>query len=127
MIKLTFVIRRKPDVESAEFHRYWREEHARLVATHAKTLRLRRYVQSHRIETPIDIALAASREITTEPYDGIAELWWDSIEDVVAVMSEEAGLAASTALLEDEARFIDLPTCAIWFNDEHEILVDPAV
>ncbi|MDX6582450.1 MAG: hypothetical protein QOI10_1634 [Solirubrobacterales bacterium] len=126
MIKLTFVIRRKPGVEAAEFHRYWRDEHAQLVATHAQTLRVRRYVQSHRIETPIDAALAGSREITGEPYDGIAELWWDSIEDLVAVMSEEAGVAASTALLEDEARFIDVPASAIWLNEEHEILVEPA-
>ncbi|MDX6587389.1 MAG: hypothetical protein QOI31_1862 [Solirubrobacterales bacterium] len=125
MIKLTFVIRRKPDVEVAEFHRYWREEHSQLVATHAKTLRVRRYVQSHRIETPVDMALAAAREITGEPYDGVAELWWDSIEDVVAVMSEEAGLAASAALLEDEARFIDLSACAIWFNEEYEISPSP--
>ena len=122
MIKLTFVLRRKPDVEVAEFHRYWREEHAQLVAAHAETLRVRRYVQSHRIETPIDIALAESRGITDEPYDGIAELWWDSIEDLVAVMSEEAGLAASAVLLEDEARFIDLPASAIWFNEEQVIL-----
>jgi uncharacterized protein (TIGR02118 family) len=126
MIKLTFVIRRKPEVEAAEFHRYWREEHAQLVAAHAKALRVRRYVQSHRIETPIDAALAASRGITGEPYDGVAELWWDSIDDVVAVMSEQAGLAASAALLEDEARFIDLPACAIWFNEEQEFLADPA-
>lgn len=122
MIKLTFVIRRKPEVEAAEFHRYWREEHSQLVSSHAKTLRVRRYVQSHRIETPFDTALAAPREITGEPYDGVAELWWDSIEDLVAVMSDEAGVAASAALLEDEARFIDLPACAIWFNEEYEIL-----
>ena len=124
MIKLTFVIRRRPDVDVDEFHRYWREEHSKLVATHAKTLRIRRYVQSHRIETPVDAALAASREITGEPYDGIAELWWDSIDDLVAVMSAEDGLAASAALLEDEARFIDLPACSIWFNEEHEVLAD---
>jgi uncharacterized protein (TIGR02118 family) len=126
MIKLTFVIRRRPDVEVAEFHRYWREEHSQLVATHAQTLRVRRYVQSHRIETPIDAALAASREITGEPYDGVAELWWDSIDDLVAVMSDEAGMAASAALLEDEARFIDLPASAIWFNEEYEMLAEPA-
>ena len=125
MIKLTFVIRRKPDLDVAEFHRYWREQHAQLVATHAKTLRIQRYVQSHRIETPVDGALAASREITGEPYDGVAELWWDSVEDLLAAMSEEAGVAASAALLEDEARFIDLPACRIWFNEEHEVLAGP--
>ena len=122
MIKVTFVIRRNPEVEPAEFHRYWREEHARLVTTHAETLHIRRYVQSHRIETPLDGALAASREIAGEPFDGIAELWWDSIDDLIAVISGEAGVAASAALLEDEARFIDLPACRIWFNEEHEVL-----
>ena len=126
MIKLTFVIRRKPDLGEVDFHRYWREEHAQLVAGHAETLRIRRYVQSHRIETPLDAALAASREIGGEPYDGIAELWWDSVEDLLAVMAEDAGIAASAALLEDEARFIDLPACRIWFNEEHEILTGPA-
>ena len=122
MIKLTFAIRRRPDLAPAEFHRYWREEHSQLVTSHAETLRIRRYVQSHKIETPLDAALAASREITAEPYDGIAELWWDSVDDVIAVMSEEAGVAAAAALLEDEAKFIDLPACAIWFNEEHEVL-----
>ena len=122
MVKLTFVLRRKPDVSEEEFHRYWRDEHAQLVSSLADTLRVRRYVQSHRVETPIDEAVVASREITTEPYDGVAELWWDSVEDLIAVMSDEAGLAASAALLEDEARFIDLPSSAIWFNEEHVIL-----
>jgi uncharacterized protein (TIGR02118 family) len=126
MIKLTFVIRRRPDLDEAEFRRYWRDQHSQLVATHAETLRIRRYVQSHRIETPIDEVLAASRGIDGEAYDGVAELWWDSIEDLVAVMSEEAGLAASAALLEDEARFIDLPACRIWFNEEHEIVAGSA-
>jgi uncharacterized protein (TIGR02118 family) len=122
MIKLTFAIRRKPDIDEDEFHRYWREEHAELVASVAETLRIRRYVQSHRIATPVDEALAVSREITAEPYDGVAELWWDSVEDLLEVMADEAGLAASAALLEDEARFIDLPSSAIWFNEEHEII-----
>ena len=126
MVKLTFVIRRKPEVAEEEFHRYWSEDHAQLVSSLAETLRIRRYVQSHRIETPIDEALAESRGITAEPHDGVAELWWDSVEDLVAVMSDEAGLAASAALLEDEARFIDLPASTIWFNEEHEILAGPA-
>ncbi len=122
MIKLTFVIRRRPDIEDAEFHRYWREEHARLVASLGETLRIRRYTQSHRIETSVDAAVTESRGITAEPYDGIAELWWDSVDDLIAVMGDEAGLAASAALLEDEARFIDLPASAIWFNEENEVL-----
>ena len=79
-------------------------------------------MQSHQISTAVDEALAAPRGITTKPYDGLAELWWDSVEEIVAATSTEEGLAAATALLEDEARFIDLPACAIWFNEEHEVI-----
>ncbi len=122
MIKLAFAIRRREDVAEEEFHRYWREEHGALVKSVAETLRIRRYVQSHRVPTVVDEALAAPRGITAAPYDGLAELWWDSAEDIVAATSTEEGLAAATALLEDEARFIDLPACAIWFNEEHQII-----
>lgn len=124
MIKLTFVLRRREDVDAEEFHRYWHEEHGPLVAGHAETLRIRRYVQSHRIETPLNAAIAELRGITDEPYDGVAELWWDSADDIVAVLGTEEGQAAGAALLEDEARFIDLPASSIWFNEEHEIVAE---
>ena len=38
MIKLTFCLRRLPHLSREEFQRYWREQHAPLVAKHAKTL-----------------------------------------------------------------------------------------
>ncbi len=47
MIKLSFCLRRKPELSRAEFQRYWREQHAPLVRSHAKTLRIARYVQLH--------------------------------------------------------------------------------
>ena len=51
--------------EPAEFHRYWKDEHGPLVRSVAQTLGIRRYVQSHTIDTPINDALQASR--STEP------------------------------------------------------------
>jgi hypothetical protein len=41
------------------------------------------------------------------PFDGIAELWFDSEEALVAASSSPEGRGAGTRLLEDERRFID--------------------
>ena len=122
MIKLVFMIRRREGMTRDEFQRYWREQHAPLVESHAGTLRIRRYVQTQARETPLDEALAASRESEPGLYDGVAELWWDSLEDLVEVFSSGAGQAAGAALLEDERRFIDLPRSAIWLGEEHLVI-----
>jgi uncharacterized protein (TIGR02118 family) len=122
MIKLTFVLRRRPDVDVHEFHRYWREDHAALVARHADALGIRRYVQTHRVDNPFDAPLNASRGSAAEPYDGVAELWFDSFEDVAAALETEAGRRAGAELLEDEARFIDLPASSLWFGSEHAVV-----
>ncbi len=121
MIKLTFVVRRRSDVEAEEFHRYWRDEHGPLVRSYTDALAIRRYVQVHRIDTPANDALRASRD-ADEPYDGVAELWWDDLDALAAATSTPEGVAAGRALLEDERRFIDLERSALWLGEEVEII-----
>jgi uncharacterized protein (TIGR02118 family) len=122
MIKMVFALCRREGMTREEFQRYWREQHAPLVKQHADTLRIRRYVQLHSRDTELDEALSASRESATRVYDGVAELWWDSLEDLVAAASTEEGQAASAALLEDEQRFIDLRRSVIWLGDENVVI-----
>jgi uncharacterized protein (TIGR02118 family) len=122
MIKLVFTLRRRDGMTREEFQRYWREEHAALVQRHAETLRIRRYVQTHARETPLDEPIATSREGEPGVYDGVAEVWWDSIEDLVAASSSEAGQAANAELLEDERRFIDLPRSPLWLGEENVVV-----
>src|SRR6266516_4744668 len=104
MIKLVFTLRRREGMTREEFQRYWREQHAPLVKRHAGTLRIRRYVQTHARDSDLDGLLAASRGSEPSFYDGVAELWWDSLEDLVAAYSTDAGQAAGAELLEDEQR-----------------------
>jgi uncharacterized protein (TIGR02118 family) len=122
MIKLVFTLRRREGMTREEFQRYWREEHAPLVKRHAETLRIRRYVQTHARDTDLDEVLASSREGKPRLYDGVAELWWDSLEDLVAGSSTEAGQAANAELLEDERRFIDLPRSPLWLGEENVVV-----
>jgi uncharacterized protein (TIGR02118 family) len=118
MIKLTFALRRLPRLSREEFQRYWREVHAPLVQKHATALRIRRYVQLHTESTELNSALQTSRG-GPEGYDGVAELWWDSLEDVAAATASPAGQAAGRELLEDERRFIDLARSPLFFGREH--------
>ena len=121
MVKLVFCARRLPSLTRPEFQRYWRETHGPLVRSLAAALRIRRYVQLHTIETPANDALRASRG-GPEPFDGVAELWWDSPDDLQAAVSTPEGQRAGQLLLEDERRFIDLANSPLWLGEEVEII-----
>ena len=122
MIKLVFMVRRREGITREEFQRYWKEEHAELVQRHAGLLRIRRYVQTHARDTDLDDALAGSRGSEPRQYDGVAELWWDSIDDLVQAATSEEGQTAQQALLEDERRFIDLANSPIWLGEEIAVI-----
>ncbi len=114
-------MRRLPHLSRGEFQQYWRETHAALALKRADTLGIRRYVQVHTVDSAINDALRESRG-GAEPYDGVAEIWWDSIEDVAAAISSPEGQQASQELLEDERRFIDLSRSTLWVAQEHQII-----
>ena len=121
MIKLVFCLRRLPQLSREEFQRYWFERHAPLVRSHAAALKIRRYVQTHTSEQPLNDALQGSRG-GPDAYDGVAELWWDSAEALAAATATPEGQAAGAALLEDERRFIDLARSPLFVAVEQPII-----
>jgi uncharacterized protein (TIGR02118 family) len=120
VIKLVYVVRARADVASEEFYRYWRDEHAPKVRAVAEAIRARRYVQSHTIDTPLNAVLIDSRAMSPL-FEGITEVWWDSIEDLQQAAGTPEGAEAMKLLVEDEARFIDLTRSTIFMTEEHEI------
>lgn len=120
MIKLTFCLTRLPNLSREAFQAYWFNTHAPLVASVAETLRIRRYVQTHSAPGEVSMGLRASRGAPPE-YDGVAELWYDSLEDLMTHQSAETR-AAAALLLEDERRFIDLPKSPLWWGEEKPIV-----
>jgi uncharacterized protein (TIGR02118 family) len=122
MIKLVFSLRRRPEMTREEFQAYWRGDHARLVSRHADTLGIRRYVQTHASASEVAAAQSAARGSEPDVYDGLAELWWNSLEDIIAAVSTPAGQQAAAELLEDEARFIDLAQSPLWIGEEHVVV-----
>ncbi len=125
MIKLMFALRRRPEMTREEFQRYWREHHAPLVRDHAAALAIRRYVQVHAVSNETSRLLATGRGSEPDQFDGLAELWFDSLEAMRAAAATPQGRAAGRALLEDERRFIDLPRSPVWLGEEHPIVASP--
>lgn len=121
MVKLVFCARRLPELSREAFQRHWHETHGPLVRRHAAVLRIRRYVQVHTLDHPMQDFLRASRG-GPEPYDGVAELWWDSLEDLAAAQADPAGRQAGRELLEDERRFIDLARSPMFVGEERVVV-----
>lgn len=121
MVKLVFCIHRQSHLTHEEFLRYWLDEHGRLAISLVKDLRVRRYVQLHTIETPLNDLFAAPRD-ALDPFDGIVELWFDSLEVVEEMIATRPGRRAGKLLLEDERNFIDLDRSHIFFAREHELI-----
>jgi len=121
MIKLIYPLRRLPELSREEFHKYWYENHGPLVKKHAQTLRIRRYIQVHTLDDPINDRLQESRN-GQDPYDGVAEIWWDSRQDMEQAFATPEGQKAHAELLEDEKKFIDLSRSSLWIANERPVI-----
>ena len=71
MIKYVYCIRKRADLSDEEFHTYWKENHATFIRSLAKVLRAKKYIQSHKMETPLNDEFVKSRGFDSPPYDGV--------------------------------------------------------
>ena len=118
MIKLTFCLHRLPHLSREAFQDDWFNNHAPLVASVRDALKIRRYVQLHSLPNAEDAPFAHVRG-APGPYDGVAQLWWDSLEDLAADTPDAR--TAGALLLEDERKFIDLARSPLWLGEEKVI------
>ena len=121
MLKLTFCLRRKAGLSLPEFQEYWLNRHGPLVRRLQPALGMVRYVQVHRRDDELGLGMAKVRG-APEPYDGVAEAWWPSLEFLQERMKDPAAQAAMAEAVEDEARFIDFARSPIWLGEERVII-----
>jgi uncharacterized protein (TIGR02118 family) len=82
MIKLIAFLKRKPGMTMEEFKQRWVVEHTKISSQLPGLLGYR-------------INIAIEEQETDEPlYDGTAELWWNSLEEMKASFSTEIGVLA---------------------------------
>lgn len=122
IIKLVGILRRREDVPSEEFRRYWLEEHGPLVRSIVEAAGVKRYVQSHTLETGLNAAVASGRA-AVEPFDGLVEVWFEgSLEDMTALLGSEDFQRANATLIQDESKFIDPERSSFFLTQEHILL-----
>lgn len=121
MIKIAYCLRRLPHLTHEEFLRYWHECHAPLVKRHQEVLRIARYIQFHSDIGDLSDKVRGFRN-SPEPFDGIAEIWYESREALTTLGKDPEARRASRELLEDEKRFVDLPRSPIWAGEEKLII-----
>lgn len=106
MIKLVMCLCRKSGMTREQFQDYWLNKHGPFFEKNAGTMRAKKYVQSHTIDTPLNEGMRESRGMLPE-FDGVAEVWFESEQDLMEAMSSPVGQELSAALLEDESNFVD--------------------
>ena len=106
MIKVVYCITKKPGMTEAEFFDYWQNVHGPIGASLPG---LRKLVQSH--------AVRPSDDTRQADYDGVAELWFDDVDALLAARQSEEWRISS----EDEKNFIDHSRVAYFVSEEHEI------
>ena len=116
MIKLTYLLKRRSDVEPTEFAARWQDSHAAVLAENADVLGALRYVLSLREATACDICLNHSRGLAEPSYDGVLEIWWASTEAYQAGMGSAQGLRLLNHLIDAERRLIDFARSQAFFT-----------
>ncbi len=121
MIKVVFCLRRQPSLTVEEFKDHWLNLHALLVQKHRKILRIMRYVQLYTDYGPMTERLRRFRG-SPEPFDGIAEIWYESREALEGLGRDPEARTASEELRDDEERFVDSARSPIWIAEEKQII-----
>jgi uncharacterized protein (TIGR02118 family) len=107
MSKLVYCITKKPGWTDEEFFDCWEKIHGPIGA---RIPHLRKLVQSHRIPISGDSRLP--------DFDGMAELWFDDMDDLLAARKSAEWKASS----EDEANFVD-PTKVGYFISQERVIL----
>lgn len=106
MLKMVFLVHRRPGMDVESFRRYWTETHAPIAA---QLPGLRRYVQNH--------AVAGDGE-PAPAFDGFAEMWWDDAE----AMQQSLASPEGEATLSDVENFLDVDRMQTFSVEQVEIV-----
>ena len=112
MIKLTFALVRLPHLTREQFQDYWLNTHGPLVASVKDVLRIRRYVQLHSMDETVSAGIRASRNAPPQ-FDGVAQLWYDSLEDLAALAGDPAAAVGMRMLDRVFDNYVMTPMSAI--------------
>ena len=106
MVKLVFFLHKHPELTEAAFRSYWHDTHGPLAA---KVPGLRKYVLGQHVPGALPFPPLC---------DGLAELWFDSVESMQNALLSPEGQAASV----DAANCFDMARTSMIVVDETAML-----
>jgi uncharacterized protein (TIGR02118 family) len=115
MVKMTISLRRRPDLSPEAFRQHWREVHAPMIAKHAATLGIKRYVQVYALDAPA----SGGRP---QGFDGIGEVWIESIKAFQDAAVTPDGALAVREIRESDAFLTDVSRSPRTFGTEIQII-----
>ncbi|MCE0494716.1 EthD domain-containing protein [Vibrio salinus] len=123
MIKLICIVKRLPELSYDEFLEHWVNNHARLIKKHANVLSIEKYVQSHAVRSNrAQSDITSLRNMTDVEFDGVAELWYPSMESHLSRKNSPEGTLALAEIITDEKRFVDLSQSRMWYSNEVTVI-----
>ncbi|RYF47407.1 MAG: EthD family reductase [Cytophagaceae bacterium] len=113
MIKFTILLARHKKMNQEAFVSYHKNNHTPLFSSLPEVKQyVRRYVQCHTI--PVTLP-----GLPPPAYDGITELWFDSVEDIAKVFTAESYIKT---IRPDEEKFLDLHGCSFLVSTENPVI-----
>lgn len=123
MIKITYLIFGREDLAADDIKRLWMIEHGAMVQRLAPRIRLARYVQTIRTPHPLENVMARSRNLNADLPFGMAELSWETLEDLEFSFRDDQAINAYREMLEDEKRFASRSVASTpWIGVEREVI-----
>ena len=119
MIKLIMCLARRSDLSREEFQNYWRNSHGPFFMENASVMRTRKYIQSHTLSSPLNAGMRESRGMMEE-FDGVAEVWFESEQDLMEAMGSTEMAELGPKLVADENNFIDHARSSAFIVEEVE-------
>lgn len=113
LLKVSCFLTRRADLTHEEFHRYWTEKHTPMLAKPVEGApKVYRYVQLQPIGADVP-------ELRTATYDGVAEIWFERLEDAAAMFTSER---YNTVVAKDEENFLDRSKTTFLYSIEQQII-----
>jgi uncharacterized protein (TIGR02118 family) len=113
MVKLIICVTRKAGLTWEEYDAYWKNHHGNVVKSVPEFMRhVRKYTQCHLVKGAMPLGAAGN-------YDGVAELWFDSVAAIDQAFSEPRYLEI---IRPDELKFVDLEKCMSFITEEVHVV-----
>ena len=112
LLKVSCFLERRSDLSHEDFFRYWTRKHVPLlVKPMPNGPKIVHSIHLHTIPEKVPGLLTA-------PYDGVAEIWLENLEDVKALFANEYYI---TVAGKDEENFLDRSKTTFLFSHEKKI------